>query len=119
MKEYFSRLQVHSTALLDKNINSAPYLLNSFLHFFIRKGPNMATTQFVKDSSPIFLSVGRSAIFCSPSFSRNNQHLTHFVTKLLTIVLHQTTQKPLLLTSLMLSSSNCLLSSDNTIPQSI
>ena len=103
MKESLFRLQVHSTALLDKNLNSAPYLVNSFLHFFIRKGPNMSTTQFAKGSSSIVLSVGRSAIFCFPSFSRNNRHLTHFLTKLLTIVLHQTTQNPLLLISLMVS----------------
>ena len=105
MKESVSRLQVHSiwTALLDKHVNSAPYLLSSFLPSFIRKGPNMSTPQFVKGGSSIVLSVGRSAICCSPSFPCNNQHLTHFLTKLLTIVLHRTTQNPLLLISLMVS----------------
>ena len=103
MKESVSRLQVHSiwTALLDKHVNSAPNLLSSFLSSFIRKGPNMSTPQFVKGDSSVILSVGRSAIFCSPSFPHNNQHLTHFPTKLLTIVLHRKTQNPLLLISLM------------------
>ena len=105
MKESVCRLQVHSiwTALLDKHVNSAPYLLSSFLPSFIRKGPNMSTPQFVKGDSSVILSVGRSAIFCSPSFPHNNRHLTHFPTKLLTIVLHQKTQNPLLLISLMVS----------------
>ena len=41
MKKSASRLQVNSvwTALLDKYVNSATYLLNSFLPSFIRKGP--------------------------------------------------------------------------------
>ena len=105
MKESVSRLQLHSiwTALLDKHVDSGPYLLSSFFPSFIRKGPNMSTPQFVKGGSSIVLSVGRSAIFCSPSFPHNNRHLTHFPIKLLTIVLHWTTQNPLLLISLMVS----------------
>ena len=100
------RLQVHSiwTPLLDKHINSAPYYLSSFLRSFIRKGPNKSTPQFVKGCLSTLLSVGRSAIFYSPSFSRISRHLTHFPTKLLTIVLHRMTQNPLLLISLMASS---------------
>ena len=105
MKESVSRLQVHSiwTTLLDKDVNSAPYLLSSFLPSFIRKGPNMSAPQFVKGSSSIVLSVGRSVIFCSPSFPCNNRHLTHFPTKLLTIALHRTNQNQVLLISLMVS----------------
>ena len=64
---------------------------------------NRILPQFVKGGSSIVLSVGRSAIFCSPSFPHNNRHLTHFPIKLLTIVLHRTTQNPLLLISLMVS----------------
>ena len=50
MKESVSGLKVHSiwTALLDKHVNSALYLLSSFLPSFIRKVPNMSTPQFVK-----------------------------------------------------------------------
>ena len=104
-KESISRVQLHSvwTALLDKCVNSAPYLLSSFLPSFIRKGPNMSTSQFAKVGLTVVLSVGRSTIFCSSSFSCYNRHLTHLSTKLQTIVLHLTTQNPLLLISLMVS----------------
>ena len=51
--------------------------------------------QLLKGVPSNVLSFGRSAIFCSPSFPCSNQHLT--------IVLHWTTQKPLLLISFILS----------------
>ena len=101
MKESVSILQVHSicTALLAKHVKSAPYLLSSFLPSFIRNGPNTSTPQLVNGCPSNVLSSGRSAIFCSPSFPLSNRHLTHFHISLLTIVLHQPTQKPLLLIS--------------------
>ena len=92
MKESVPRSQVRSiwTILLEKHVNITPFLISSSLPSFIIKGPNMSTPQFVYGSSSILLSVSRSAIFCSPSFPRNNRHLIHFPTKLLTIVLHWT-----------------------------
>ena len=101
MKESVSILQVYSicTALLAKHVKSALYLLSSFLPSFIRNGPNISTPQLVNGGPSNVLSFGRSAIFCSPSFPLSNRHLTHFPIRLLTIVLHRTTQKPLLLIS--------------------
>ena len=105
INESVSILQVHSiwTALLAKQVKSALYLFNSFLPSFIKKGPNMSTLQFVNGGPSRVLSVGKSAIFCSPSFPLSRRHLTHFPTKLLTTVLHLITRKPLLLTSLVVS----------------
>ena len=102
INESVSILQVHSiwTALLAKQVKSVLYLFSSFLPSFIKKGPNMSTPQFVNGGPSRVLSVGKSAIFCSPSLPLSRQHLTHFPTKLLTTVLHLTTHKPLLLTSL-------------------
>ena len=52
INESVSILQVHSiwTALFAKQVKSAPYLFNSFLPSFIKKGPNMSTAQFVNGS---------------------------------------------------------------------
>ena len=103
INESVSILQVHPiwTALLAKQVKSAPYLFSSFLPSFIQKGPNMS--QFVNGGPSRVLSFRKSAIFCSPSLPLSRRHLTHFPTKFLTTVLHLTTQKPLLLTSLIVS----------------
>ena len=103
MNVYVSMLHVHSiyTALLAKHVKSAPYLLSSFLPSFIRHGPNISMPQLVNGGLSNVLSFGRSAIFCSPSFTLSNRHLTHFTIRLLTILLHWTTQKPLLSISFM------------------
>ena len=100
INESVSILHVHSvwTALIAKQVKSAPYLFSSFLPSFIKKGPNMSTPQFVNGGPSRVLSFGKSAIFCSPSLPLSRRRLTHF--KFLTTVLHLTTQKPLLLTSL-------------------
>ena len=105
MKESVSILQVHSicTALLAKHVKSVPYLLSSFLLSFMRNGPNISMPQLVNGGPSKVLSFGRSAIFCSPSFPHSNLHLTHFPIRLLTIVLHWTTQKQLLLISFIVS----------------
>ena len=94
INESVSILEVHSiwNALLAKQVKSTPYLFSSFLPSFIKKGPNMSTPQFVNGGPSRVLSVGKSAIFCSPSFPLSRQHLTHFLTKLLTTALHLTTQ---------------------------
>ena len=101
MKESVSILQVHSIciALLDKHVKIALYFLSSFLPSFIRNEPKISTPQLVDGGPSNVLSFGRPAIFCLPSFPLSNRHLTHFPIRLLTIVLHRTTQKPLLLIS--------------------
>ena len=93
MNESVSMLLVHSrcTALLDKHVKGAPYLLRSFLPSFIRNGPNKSRPQLVNDGPSNVLSFGRFAIFCSPSFPHSNRHLTHFTIRLLTMVLQHTT----------------------------
>ena len=50
-----------------------------------------------------FLSLGRSAIFSLPSFNLSDRHLTHIRIRLLIVILHQTTQKPLLLFPLIIN----------------
>lgn len=49
-------------------------------------------------------SLGETAIFCSPIFPHSNQHLTHFLIRLLTKVMYQTTNQPFLLIAFMVSS---------------
>ena len=88
INESVSILQVHSiwTALLAKQVKSVLYLFSSFLPSFIKKGPNMSTPKFVNGGPSRVVSVGKSAIFCSPSFPLSRGHLIHFPTKLLTTV---------------------------------
>ena len=105
MNESVSMLHVNSifAALLAKHVKRALYLLSFFLTSFIRNGPNISMPQFVNGGPSNILSFGRSAIFCSPSFPHSNRHLTHIPIRYLTMVLHWTTQKPLLLISFMVS----------------
>ena len=86
INESLSILQVHSiwTTLLAKQVESVLYLFSSW----DQKGSNMSTPQFVNGCPSRDLSVVKSA---------------HFSTKLLTTVLHLTTQKPLILTPLIVS----------------
>ena len=74
-----------------------PHISYSPFRFFIKNGPNISTPQLVNGGPSNFLSLGRSVIFSSPSFHLSDWHLTHFPIRLLIIILHQTTQKPLLL----------------------
>ena len=104
----YERICIHTAGtfnmycLLAKHVKSAPYLLRSF-RLFIRNGPNISTPQLVNGGPSNFLSLGRSAIFSSPGFHLSHWHLTHFSIRFLTIILHQTTQKPLLLISFIVS----------------
>ena len=86
-----------------KHVKSAPYLFSSFLPSFIRNGPNISTPQLVNGVPSNVLSFDRSTIFCSPKFPQTIRHLKHFSIRFLKIVLYLTTQKPLLLISLIVS----------------
>ena len=105
INESVSMLQVHSlwTALLAKRVKGASYLFSSFLPSFNKKGLNMSTPHLKNGGQSGVQSIGSSATFCSSSFPLNRRHFTQFPTKLLPIMLYLTTQKPLLLTSLIVS----------------
>ena len=62
------------TALL---VNRAQYLFKSDLLSLIVYGPNISTTQCVNGGTWRHLTLGKSAIFCTPNLPRSLWQLTH------------------------------------------
>lgn len=69
---------------LSNHVKSAPYLLYSFLPFFLKNWFNISSPQLANCGPSNVLPLGKSVVF---SFACSNQNLTHFLVRLLTLVL--------------------------------
>ena len=85
------------TNLLARQVNIAPYLFSSFLHYFMINGPNISTPQYVKWGESVTLRLGHSAIFCVPNLPLKLLHMTLLLKTLLVTLFPHIMQKPKLL----------------------
>ena len=75
------------TALLGKHINRAQYLFKSDLLSLMVYGSSISTPQCVNGGTSRHLTLGKSAIFCTPNLQHSLRQLTHLYIIPLTTVL--------------------------------
>ena len=76
------------TTPLSNHVKNAPYLLYFFPPFFRKNWLNISTPQLANCGPSNVLPIAKSVLF---SFACSNQNLTHFLVRLLTLVLKKKT----------------------------